>query len=375
MAASTKIRVMISSRCKDPFPHGSGDSPTLTEIRKELKKEIEATEMFGKKAFEVWINEETPPKGGTWDSWEVCIEAVKDCDVLLVLSNGNAGWAKNPGEIGICHAELMTGLSQAAGKVWLISLGNVPVDETEQGQCNKRFQDYVSSQNLFRGGEVKTIDQLKQRVKEALHDAVITLVQRGVRESSKGRFHSGQALDWNRLDFAARQQEMLRVLREAILQRTNAKENSSNLFVRLSGTEILFVPHAIPAALGVATAKEMVGQPFLKDHNFDTALSRKRGGPVHLIGCHKTATESQATKLLGFPDATVVSAPFGVYVADNVQKVQFAFISNCRDEANTRHGVQRFFEWLEQTGEDALLAKRAKSRAKIVKTIAGEFSS
>ncbi len=297
---------------------------------------------------------------------------MKDCDVLLVLSNGNAGWAKNPGEIGICHAELMTGLSQAPGKVWLISLGNVPADETEQGQRNKRFQDYISLQSLFRGGEIKTIDQLKQRVKEALHDAVITLVQRGVRESSKGRFHSGQALDWNRLDFTGRQKEMSRVLREAILQRTKATEDAGNLFVKLSGTEVLLVPHAIPAALGVAAAKEMVGQPFLKDHSFNAALSGKRAGPVHLIGCHKTATESQATKLLGFPDATVVSAPFGVYVADNVQKVQFAFISNCRDEANTRHGVQRFFEWLEQTGEDALLAKRAKSRAKIVKTIAGE---
>ncbi len=62
MATSTKIRVMISSRCNDPFPHGSGGSPTLTEIRKDLKKEIEAAEVFGKKAFEVWINEETPPK-------------------------------------------------------------------------------------------------------------------------------------------------------------------------------------------------------------------------------------------------------------------------------------------------------------------------
>jgi len=56
------------------------------------------------------------------------IEAVKDCDILLVLSNGNAGWAKNKGDIGICHAELMTGLSQASGKVSLVSLGNISLD-------------------------------------------------------------------------------------------------------------------------------------------------------------------------------------------------------------------------------------------------------
>src|SRR5580658_3760253 len=151
MATSSKLRVMISSRCNDQFPLGAAASQTLTDIRRTLKADIEAVEVFGKKTFEVWINEDAPPKGGTWDSWDVCIEAVKDCDVLLVLSNGNAGWAKNPGDIGICHAELMTGLAHAPGKVWLVSLGNIPVDSSDQGKRNKRFQEYVGVQSLFRG--------------------------------------------------------------------------------------------------------------------------------------------------------------------------------------------------------------------------------
>jgi len=94
------------------------------------------------------------------------------------------------------------------------------------------------------------------------------------------------------------------------------------------------------------------------------------GGPLHVIACHRKATESQAAKLLGFPDATIVSSPFGVFVADPVQKVQFAFITNCRDDANTRHGVQRFFEWLRQTNEEANVAHRAKARAHIVRAVA-----
>jgi hypothetical protein len=266
----------------------------------------------------------------------------------------------------------MTGLSIAPGKVWLISLGNIAIDSSDQGDRNRRFQEYVSRQSLFRGGDVKTVADLRKRVKEALYDAVVTLVQRGVRESSKGRFYSGEALDWGRLDFAARQKEICRVLREAILQRSNAKEDGGHLFVKWLGTEVLVAIHAIPAGLGVPAAMELVGQPFLKDYRLEPALSGRRAGPVHLIGCHKTATETQAIKLLGFPDATVVGAPFGVYVADNVQKVQFAFLNNCRDETNTRHGLQRFFEWLDQTGEDTLLAKRAVSRAKIVRAIARE---
>jgi hypothetical protein len=117
----------------------------------------------------------------------------------------------------------------------------------------------------------------------------------------------------------------------------------------------------------------MVGQPFLRDHEaFPVLSAQKAAGPVHLIACHKTATEAQAVRLLGFPDATVVAAPYGVYVADDVQKIQMILIANCRDETTTRHGVQRFFDWLEQTGEADRLAQRAQSRTNIIKAISAE---
>lgn len=376
MAKSSKLRVMISSRCNDRFPQKSGR--VLSDIRKDLKKEIEALEVFGEPIFEVWINEDTPPQGGTWDSWDVCLQAVDDCDVLIALSNGNAGWAENGGDIGICHAELSRGLSRAPGKVRLISLGNIATPDTAEGERNKRFQEYVNKQSLFRGGNVATEADLKARVKEAVRDALIKLAQAGVREASKGRFHSGEALDWARLDFAARQKAMKNVLREAMRQRAGSSTDGEHLFVQLGGVDILCVPSAIPAALTVSAAKEMVGQPFLRDHELSSTLTKgkkKRGGPIHVIACHKGATEAQATRLLGFPDATVVSAPFGIFVADNVQKVQFAFIVNCRDESTTRHGVQRFFEWLAQSGEEALVAERAEARGRIVAAIAKEVKA
>jgi hypothetical protein len=371
MAKSSKLSVMISSLCDKEFPVEPPGRP-LSEVRKELKTEVEALEVFGKKIFEVWINEETPPQGGTWDSWDVCIQAVKDCDILVALSNGNAGWAKEGGEIGICHAELMTGLSQAPGKVRLIALGDIVVTNTAEGKRNRRFQEYVKSQNLFRGGTVLTEAALKARVKEALHDALLALAQAGVREFSRGRFHSGQALKWTGMDFRTRRAEMRRVLRDAMRQRAGSRDDGEHLIVKLADTDIVLVPDAIPAAITVGAAKEMVGQPFLRDHELSQVLKVTGAGPLHVIGCHKNATETQATKLLGFPDAKVVSAPFGVFVADNIQKVQFAFIVNCRDDDNTRHGVQRFFEWLAQTGEEALVAGRALARARIVSAIAKE---
>ncbi|MFO0840901.1 MAG: hypothetical protein U0797_00695 [Gemmataceae bacterium] len=372
MAKSSKLHVMLSSRCNDYFPAGQKTS-RLSDVRKELKAAIEAIEIAGKKVFEVWINEDTPPQGGTWDSWDVCIEAAKGCDILLAISNGNAGWGSAAGDVGICHAELMTGLSTAPAKVRLVALDNITISKDADGDRNRRFQDYIGKQSLFRGGTVKTIDELKERVKEALYDALVCLAQAGVREASRGKFHSGDALDWSRLDFAARQREMIRVLRSAILTRSGSMEESGKVIVRMNGQEVLCEPHAIPAALSVGPARELVGQPFLRDHLLAANLTGRRGGPVHLIACHKTATESQALKLLGFPDATVVAAPFGVFVADPVQKVQFAFITNCRDEATTRHGLQRFMEWLAQTGEEVLLATRAMARARIVRAIAKEL--
>jgi hypothetical protein len=364
---------MISSRCLDFFPAGQ-TATRLSDIRKELKSEIEAMEIAGKKPFEAWINEETAPQGGKWDSWDVCIQAVKDCDILLAISNGNAGWANTAGGVGICHAELMMGLSMAPAKVRLVALDNIPITKNADGIRNQRFQEYVDKQSLFRGGTVKAVEELKNRVKEALYDALVCLAQAGVREASKGKFHSGEALDWSRLDFAARQTEMVRVLRDSILARSGSLEESGKVFVRMNGHEILCEPHAIPAALSVGSARELVGQPFLRDHLLASKLTGKRGGPLHIIACHKTATESQAAKLLGFPDATLVTAPFGVFVADQIQKVQFAFITNCRDDSNTRHGLQRFFEWLTQTGEEAHLATRAIARARIVRAIAKEVA-
>lgn len=228
-------------------------------------------------------------------------------------------------------------------------------------------------QSLFRGGEVASVADLEARVTDALHDATITLMQRGVREASKGKFHSGEALDWSRLDFAARRRAMIQVLREALKGRAGAADIDPAVGVPVAGKPVLFLPEAIPAALTVAAAREMVGQPFLRDHDAVSILSTSAAtGPVHLIACHKGVTEAQGIRLLGFPDATVVAAPFGIYVADDVQKSQTVLIANCRDATTTRHGVQRFFEWLEQTGEDARLAARAKARTNIVKAISAE---
>lgn len=371
MARSTKLRVMISSRCNDEFPDKSGNR--LSDIRKSLKKDIEGSTFLDKAILEVWINEDAPPSGSTEDSWETCLQAVRDCDVLIVLYNGNAGWAKSDGDIGICHAEYMEGLASSRGKVRLISLGNDRSEKGAQGARDKRFQEYLKDQTPFRGGEVKTLAELKSRVFEALADAVVTLTQRGVSAAASSRFDMGQALDWSRLDFRKRKIQMESVLKSALKWQADAKELNEAVIVQLAKKSVAIIVHAIPAAFTIAAARELVGRPFLLDHE-RVDLLKSAYGPLHIIACHRGATETQATSFLGFPDATVVSGPFGIYVADDIQKIQFVFLANCRDDAHTRHAFQRFVEWLGQTGEVKKLVKRAESRAKIVKVIAGEIN-
>src|SRR5262245_19508247 len=90
------------------------------------------------------------------------------------------------------------------------------------------------------------------------------------------------------------------------------------------------------------------------------------------IACQKTVSESQALRQLGFPDAVLVAAPSGIYVADDVQKIQMFFITNCRDQTTTQHRVQRFLEWLSQEQEDRMLSRAAVSRRRIIDLIAQE---
>ncbi|MDH1500350.1 DUF4062 domain-containing protein [Comamonas terrigena] len=366
------IKVMLSSRCMDPFSTDSG--MTLTDLRRELKADIESVQILGRKLFEVWINEDAPPAEGTQDSWDTCLKAVRDCDVLIVLSNGNAGWAASDQDIGICHAEYMEGLRSAQAKVRLVTLPTMAAAKGTVGERNQRFQDYISKQTAFRGGEVKTVSDAKKRVFEALSDVVISLTQRGVQAAASTRFDVGAALDWARLDFRQRKTAMETTLRTAVSGIKGAKVVDGGVVVSLAGKPVAMVVHAIPASFSVAAARELVGRPFLEDH-LRVNLLASAHGPLHLIACHRGATETQATSLLGFPDATVVSGSFGVFVADDVQKVQFAFLANCRDDSQTRHASQRFFEWLQQTGEAELVVRRAVSRARIVKVVAKEVNS
>lgn len=368
LASDRKIRVMISSRCRDMVEFRK-KQVEFSVLRKKIKTLIEDIQPFGSPFFECWINESSPPVEGTKDSWEACLQQVRRSNILIVLFNGNPGWTTEPDGVGICHAEFREGLSSGAAKVFCIELPAAKPESPKDEPRYSRFQEYFSEQNLFVAKAQNGNDVLKI-IPAVLHEAVAELVNLGGYEARKGKFDTGDALGWSHLDFEARKKSMEDVVRYALEGR--GKINGDLAYVPFGKTRLLFIIHAIPAAITNAAARELVGRPFHHDYLFASRIGEEDGGPVNLFACHRGVTENQAAGLLGQPDVVTVDAPFGVLAVDHASKVQCVFLRNCRDDVSTRLAVQRMFDWLHRSGEDQLLVKRGLSRARIVRAIEKE---
>ncbi|RYY26338.1 MAG: DUF4062 domain-containing protein [Sphingomonadales bacterium] len=368
--AIRKIKIMISSQCNRRFPDGGR---TLTEIRRDIRTRLEAQTLLGAQLFDVWINEDSSGRGTNLNSWDACLTEVRRADILIVLNAEHGGWAPSDGDIGICHAELMTAHDASPAKIRIIPLvGSQPLPD-ELSKTNARFKAYVAQVNPF-APSVRTEAELHDAVDSAVADAVAALVGLGVREAGKGGFASGDALAWSRLSFHDRAQRMRETMAAALVESGGTAHGDDRVEIDLGGGPVLLHLHAAPASLGVAAAREAVGRPFLADHLSTPSYSLKTAGPVHVIATPAGVTPAQARALLGFPDATIVTPGFGVFAADEVQQIQFALLKDCRDETTVRSAIQRLRSWLDETGEAPLVRERAGRRRAIADAIAGQLA-
>jgi hypothetical protein len=366
-----RIRVMISSRCKD-YVAADGSAFALSKARQALRQQINEVQLFDQQLFECWINEYEPSKPATRDVWDECLHEIRRAHIVIVLYNGDAGWAGEGSNIGICHAELEASLFSGRDRTYVIQLPPSPAS-TER---DKRFQRFVERELSFSATRAASASDAITNVHQTLVEAVSRLARGGATLLRRESFALGEALEWSKLDYGARKLAMesacLDALAERMGRRRDPKTEARAIRVKIARSEVLFIAHAIPAAASVAAARELVGKPFLSDYRHvadDDAVC----GPVHLILCQKSTTEKQATDLLGFPDATVVTTTFGVYLADPVQKIQLMLLANCRDATSTSFAVQRLFDWLDRSGERDAMLRRARSRRKIVGAIRKEL--
>lgn len=368
MAKSSKIRVMISSRCNDWFPLSSKRGLNLSQLRLKLKQDIEAASVLGERPYEVWIHERAS-EDLELDAWDECLKQARECDIFIALYNGHAGWMRRQGDsVGICQAELHLAYSQAPGKVFIVNIFEATSSKVPSRRVDRKFQKFVEEQYRF-GRIVKEPDGLEGQIRQTVVEATVKMVQRGVMEANRGKGYLGPALDWKRQNYLERKASMIAALRSS-LGHSGSERTEESCTATIGGVHILFRLGAIPDSMSVATAREMVGQPHLADHDWIRQLASVEAGPVHLIACHKSVTEAQATRMLGFPNAIVVNGPFGIYVADPVQAIQLVLISNCQDETRTQHGVQRFQDWLSQAEQSAILARLARKRKSLIALLA-----
>ncbi len=376
MARPRSVRIMISSRSTSYVTFDDGEQAKLETLRTELKAKLEEVTLFKEQLFEVWIHEDAAADDASNDAWAESLAQIKKADVVLVLYNGEAGWAAPNGSQGICHDEMAAAVDAAPALVRMIELPLAPLPKAKAARGrDERFRDFVERQARWRR-LAGTREQLWIETQVSLRAALDYLVPLGSREAATGANAYGASLNWDLLDLAGRRAAMIDELRGALTAQEGEPHGDHGVVVRglTEGAGIYFRCDAVPAAMGVAAAREMVGQPFLRVRQLYEAMvaADAEAGPVHLIACHKGVTENQAMRLLGHPDATIVTTPFGVYVADDVMKTQLILIAGCRNPSAVHHGVQRMVTWLDQSQEARRLGGRAESRFRIVSVIAGE---
>lgn len=349
---------------------------SLKECREKLRDFIDGETLFNEPLFETWIHEKEHSGSGR-DAYEDALYEARRCHVLLVLYNGQAGSVARDGEVGICQRELEAGLGQNPDKVyviWLKRIADLPSD-SKRRKRDKKFRDYVEKiEKLPLGPPVDSYEELEQAVGQILRRAIAKEAKVGAQQLARSRLAFGAALDWVHLDYLGRKGELERVCAEVLIDRgAQPLSHPRNLRYLIGNQAALFRCHGAPAALSVPAARELVGQPSFEDVTLHEEMEAEGlVGPVHLIACHRRVTETQALKILGVTDATIVNADFGIYLAEETHKIQLVFLSDCRNETRTGEAIGRFFTWLERSGEIELFTRRAASRARIVAAIARE---
>ncbi len=367
-----KIRVMITSRCKD-YPLEGGGAFGLARLRESIRAAIDSARVFDETVFECWINENEPAKSATSDLWDECMRAVQRANIVVALYNGDSGWSAEEADDGICHAELTTGLRSGRDRFFLVQL---PLTSKPPTVRDRRFRKLVEQEQLFTGTPATSVEDALLQVRHTLAETVARMVRGAAVTLRKDGYALGEALEWSRLSYPDRKAAIEQACVSALSERTGAVRvdgQPTHLGLRIGRDDVLLCVHGVPASMSTAAARELVGRPFLADHRH-LAAALKMTGPVHLVACHRTVTEKQATDLLGFPDATVVATTFGIYVVDPVQRIQLALLANCRDQTSARYAVQRLFDWLARSGQGEALGTHAKARARIVRAIQSQVA-
>ena len=359
-----KIKIFISSKVTPAFEGLTETDYTLEKLRKFVKAELEKEMFLGEKIFDVITNEDGFEADFTQDAFNACIKKVSEADVIIILYNGDAGWApdgkKNVN--GICHEEYLSAVNDHPGMTFGINIsGHFAKSKytSNQQARNKSFKEDVNS--IYRFKEYSTAKNATD-----LQNYILKLIKANIQSSSERAFKAkketdlsnttfGKTLDWSKLNYKQRVTEL--------------KEFAETVFKDFDPFKEIIVEHnVVPDNMSVSDARNYIKRPFLYEQE-TIKKSKLKKGIVHLISIYGNATETQVKNLVGHPDLTVIKTEFGYYLWEQSTHIQIFFLINCKNPNTIKTRVQQVEIWLKSSKEISKVKLRSFARFSILKAI------
>jgi hypothetical protein len=356
------IKIFISSRVNSALT-GIPGQYTLRDLREYLQEKLTAETFLGKQPLEVLINEKTFTGTLSMDAFTNCMKELRNAHIVIILYNGEAGWtiSDNASANGICHEEAMVAMNEFSDMSYILDLrdfSTLPADGDASAANESYSRDISGSFPTMVRITAQNFEQLKSRTLEQVEQYVLTAIGKAMAAQKMlvaGSSTFGATLDWSKLTYAERK----------ILLEQKMKE----VFEPMAAFKrVLRSYHGIPDNMSVADARNMIGRPFLYEH---TAIkgSGFTSGIIHLVAVYGNVTEGQAKGLVGYPDITVIKAPFGLYLWEKNMHIQLFFLKSCINPQTVKTRYSEVSNWLNASREQANIIKRAGCRYAILDTI------
>lgn len=357
-----KIKIFLSSKVTPVFEDIDVPDYSLEKLRKFIKSEFEGIKFLDEKIFSIVTNEEGFESSFTTDAFDTCIENIKKCDLIIILYNGDAGWAPDGDKSanGICHEEYITAIQELPSVTRGINISSYFKSvkySKEQKARNKKFDDDINSYYRFlEYSTAKTKDEIELYIKDLISGYIRTALEsafKAQKEVDAVKTVFGKTLDWTKLTYNQRSEEI----------KLHSQNSLASIF-----TKTICKFHAIPDNMSISDARNEMGRPFLYEHELLAKTSLK-SGVIHFVSVYGTCTETQIKNLIGFPDITIIKGSFGFYCWVQSTQIQLFFITKCINPSLFGTRKSQIENWLNSTKEKDNIKKRAKARFSILEAI------
>ena len=360
-----KLKLFISSRVNSRSNADLLDkSFSLRELRTFLKENLEEAALFQEKIWDVVINETDFDSPIARDAFDNCIGKMRECNVIIILYTGEAGWGTVDESNGICHEEFIVAVQEFSKMTFMLDLRNYFINpERDARLIDKNTNFDIDVTRNFGHMEsppesIRTTSELFQFVLNQSKKYLLKAIELSF--STQKRIVSassvfGETLDWSKLNYPEREDEL--------------KDMLSKVFPSIPDFEkVIKAFHAIPDHMSIADARNRIGRPFVYEHKL-LEDRHEISGVIHFIGVYGNVTETQAKTLVGYPDITVIKGTFGFYLWEKNVHIQIFFLRNCINPQTVRTRLSEVINWLNSSREKSKILKRSEARYSILRTI------